>query len=206
MKSLAEAQVGQVLSFIYYGGSNPGTQREAEVLEVHADRILGQDLAKGEPRNYLFDKATMIEVVGDCSPEVVVAEAACDVENTPSDTRIKTTRMPFQSAREALHQNISELNGEELSEVLAEVEGFDGGKFDAASGEVVLEQVVQVPHCTLNLEGDVAGINWVNEDGDILTTVTTTDNDRVYLSVDGEEATAEQAVSKLSQHLGLTPA
>jgi hypothetical protein len=208
LKSLADAKPGQRLSFAYYGGSDFGTTRQVDVDEVLDDRILGTDVAKDEPRQYLFDKAAIVVVISE--PQPVPAEAACDVPVTDvlssPTTRVRRTPMSFVDARQRLHDQIDELNGEDLAEVLAEVDGMDRGQFDAPNGQVVLERDVLVPHCTLNLTSEVASVDWVNEDGVPLTIVSSkaADDNHVELTANGEAVAAEDCVRKLAEHFGLT--
>lgn len=206
MKSLVEATVGQRLSFCYYGGSKPGTFRVVEVTEVLDDRIRGIDEAKEEHREYLVDKATLITVLPPDVVPVPVAEAACDepVDLNPT-TRVCQTTLSFVDARQHLHDQIDELCGEDLAEVLAEIDGKDRARFDADQGIVVLEQDVPIPHCRLNQTAtdDTAGIDWVNENGDTVTSVSTYNGKEVVFLLDGEPVTPEELVVELFDHLDL---
>lgn len=203
MKSLVEAKVGQRLSFAYFGGSTPGAIREVDVEEVRDDRIVGVDVAKQKTRQYLADKAALIQVVSE--PAVVTpplaAEAACDVETV----RVRRTTMSFLDARQRLHDQIDALNGEDLAEVLAEVDGQDRAVFDASNGVVVLEREVLIPHAEVNdnAHREAAGIDWVNEDGDRLTTTFFHDGDKVRLFNGDNEVDAESLVSAIARHIGL---
>jgi hypothetical protein len=205
LKSLADAKVGQQVMFAYYGGENPGAMRTVLVGEVQEDRIIGTDLDKQETRQYLFEKAAIIEVVKepiapDENQRPPVAEAACDVEAEPT-TRVRRTPLSFIDARKALHDSIDKLNGDELAEVLAEVQGEDRARFDAPSGQVVLEKDVVIPHC----ESGHMGTEWVNEDGERIKTNTIIDLDGIVTwCCDGERHTAENFLRKISQHMGLT--
>jgi hypothetical protein len=220
LKSLHEAQVGQRLSFSYYGGEHPGTTREVDVLEVRDDRIVGTDVDKQETRQYLFDKAAIIRVITPIAKvDALVADlddsylddnqpVAAEEVQSPPTTRVRSTRISFPEARRLLHQQIDTLDGEDLAEVLAEVQGEDRSLFDADNGAVVLEKDILVPHCEVNdhAHRDAAGIDWVNEDGVRLTTTFLHDGSRVvlYQGNDDNEITAENLITAIAQHLGLT--
>jgi len=170
------------------------------------------DVDKQEPRQYLFDKAAIVLVLREAN-EPEPAEAATEVEppvadvvnEPPATTRVRRTCLSFIEARQRLHDQIDTLNGEDLAEVLAEVEGEDRGCFDAANGQVVVERDVPIPYCKLNMFGDIVGVEWVNEDGEGMTTVTSSHDDlNVTIELDGEVTNAEDVVRKLAQHFGLT--
>src|SRR5690554_6409130 len=131
MRSFVEAKVGQRLSFAYFGGSTPGAIREVDVEEVRDDRIVGVDVAKQETRQYLADKAALIQVLSE--PAVVTPPLASDA----ACVRVRRTPMSFLDARQRLHDQIDALNGEDLAEVLAEVDGQDRAVFDASNDVVV---------------------------------------------------------------------
>jgi hypothetical protein len=104
--------------------------------------------------------------------------------------------MSFIEARMTLHDAIDKLNGEDLAEVLAEVQGEDRARFDAPSGQVVLERDVVIPHCDTIQLCAVNGaqgveVDWVNEDGESLTTTFPCSD-------------AESLIKEIAQHLGLT--
>lgn len=210
LKSLAQAQVGQRLQFAYYGGTDVGAMRTVDVEEVSDDRVYGQDVDKGKPRQYMFDKAAMVQVVTEAvvQAHVVAAEAACEVETVASTTRVRRNVLSFVDARQRLHEQIDSLNAEDLAEVLAEVDGEDRGRFDSANGQVVLERDVMVPHTVINDNGPIdgaAGLDWINEDGERLTTTTLFNEDeQVGMFVGNEQVTAEQFVTRICEHLGLT--
>ncbi len=219
LKSLAEAQVGQRLSFAYYGGSTPGKTRSVDVEEVLDDRILGTDVAKNETRQYMFDKAAIVIVIHEPIAMVaaleadldenqpIAAEAACDVEvDAPPTTRVRRTPLSFPAARDLLHQQIDALNGDDLAEVLGEIQGDDRARFDESSGQVILERDMVIPHCVVNNDAHrgAAGIAWVNENGERLTTTFFHDDDHVRLYIGDNEVTAENLVREIAQHLGLT--
>jgi hypothetical protein len=216
LKSLALAQVGQRLQFTYYGGTDvcgiflSNALRIVDVEEVGDDRIFGQDVDKGEPRQYMFDKAAMVQVVTEAVVQapVVAAEAACDAPEPAADTRVRRTVLSFVDARQRLHDQIDELNAEDLAEVLAEVDSEDRFTFDADNGQVVLERDVFVPHAVINDNGPIAGVSsldWVNEDGERLNTSTLfNDEERVGLFVGAQQVTAEEYITQIAQHLGLT--
>lgn len=207
LKSLAEAKEGQRLSFAYYGGENPGTTRQVDVEEVKDDRIIGTDVDKQETRQYLFEKAAIVVVIDQPQPPIA-AEAVCDVEHeyTAPTTRVRRMPMSFPAARDLLHQQIDALNGEDLAEVLAEVQGEDRARFDATSGQVMLERDVLIPHCVVNqpAHDGIACIDWLNEDGVALSTAFLVDNDTVLLQAANVELTAEEFIKEIAQHLGLT--
>ena len=219
LKSLADAKVGQRLSFAYYGGETPGRTRQVDVTEVLDDRIVGTDVEKRETRQYMFDKAAVVVVVHEPVAMVaaleadldenqpIAAEAACDVTVEPiPTTRVRRTPLSFPAARDLLHQQIDALNGDDLAEVLGEIQGDDRAKFDAANGQVVLERDVVLPHCVVNdnAHTGAAGIDWVNEDGERITTTFLHDGDTVRLHSGSTEVSAESLVTEIAQHLGLT--
>ena len=218
LKTLADARVGERLSFAYYGGSNPGMSRTVDVLEVLDDRIIGTDVAKDEQRQYLFDKAAIIVLIHEPIAMVdrLVAEASCDVElgelvaiasvAKPITMRVRRRPLSFEDARQKLHDQIDTLNGEDLAECLAEIEGEDRGAFDSGTGEVTLETDVAIPHCEVNLNGhaDAAGIDWLNEDGERITTTFLNEEGTIRLYLTNTEVTAENLIKEIAQHLGLT--
>lgn len=219
LKTLLDARQGQTISFAYYGGENPGARRTVLVEEVKDDRIVGTDQGKPDGENirqYLVDKAEGIRLEADAQPKPTPAEAACCVEvETPEvvrpGTRIRTSEVPFQDAREKLHDMVDDLSAEDLASMIADIEDADTGKFDTGSGMVVLETEVLVPHCKLNLTGETAGVDWVNEDGETITLVTSVKADEnsvkdclgdVVLALDGEILSAEDVLKVLAAHLG----
>jgi len=202
MQTLADAKVGQRVQFAYYGGSNIGDLRLVDVQEVFSDRIVGLDVCKDKIRHYLFAKAEMVSLV---EPEP--AEAACDAIVEPkATTRMHSHPISFPDARDLLHDQIDALNGDDLAEVLAEINGDDHGRFDATSGVVVLERQVLIPHCKVNMHAHqgAAGVDWINEGGNILTTTFFNTDTKLVLFVGDNEVTAEELITSLSQHLGLT--
>jgi len=206
LESLEEAKVGQRVSFAYYGGENPGTTRLVDVEEIRNDRIIGMDVTKQEKRQYLFTKAAVTVVVVDKPQAPVAAEAVCDMELEPA-TRVRRLPMDFTTARDLLHQQIDSLHGEDLAEVLAEIQGEDRATFDANSGQVIMERDVLVPHCEVNMDDGhcgAAGIDWVNEDGERLTTTFLHDGDAIRLFNTDNEVGAEILIAEIAQHLGLT--
>ena len=207
LKSLADAEDGQRLSFAYYGGENSGGTRVVDVTSIGDDRMFGIDVAKNEPRQYLFENAALISIVERATP--VAAEAACDVEPEAEavvPTRVRRLPMSFPAARDLLHQQIEALNGEDLAEVLAEIQGEDRARFDATSGQVILERDVLIPHCVVNdkAHNDAAGIDWVNEEGEALTTTFYHKDNRVLLFSDKDKVSAENLIREIARHLGLT--
>ncbi len=206
MNSLRDARVGQRVSFAYNGGSTPGTVREVYVQEVQDDRIVGV-LPNSNVRQYLFEKATMVILVSELPTP---AEAACNVDPTEvidlPTHRVRSIERTFVEARQRLHEEIDLMNGEDLTEVLVEVDGEHSGQFDANAGMVVVERNVLVPHCIVNPYGHRkgTGIDWVNEDGNTFTTTFFNDNGKVRLYSGGNEVTAETIVQEIAQHLDLT--
>jgi len=211
LKSLAEAKIGQRLEFTYYGGENPGTIRTVDVTAVEDDRIRGMDLEKDEPRQYLFYKAARIKVVIEClrlTPELEAEHLVKQEAPTESLPTHRTRRLPlsFPAARDLLHQQIDSLNGEDLAEVLGEVQGEDRARFDAESGVVIMERDVLIPHCEVSektLNG-AACIDWVNEDGERFTTTFLHEGRKLHLMQDTTEVSAETLIKGIAQHLGLT--
>lgn len=205
LKSLRDAQVGQRLSFVYYGGSNPGEARDVTVTEVLDDRIYATDHNRDEEvRCFLFDKAALIVVVSE-APEQAAIEAVQRVV-TPSGVgvRVRANSLSFVEARQRLIDQIEALSAEDLAEALAEVDGANRGTFDASTGMVTLEREVLTPHFKLNLDGDSAGVDVVNEDGDTTTIVTTQTNGVVSVTLNGQDVSPEEFALALCQHLGLT--
>jgi len=211
LKNITEAKVGQRISFSYLDGSTLGKIRQVDVAEVLHDRIIGTDVDTQETHQYLRDKAMMIVPV-DVDIHLP-AEAACEVNpETNSTTRVRHSYISFPDARNLLHQQIDTLNGEDLAEVLAEVQGEDNATFNAANGQVVLERDVLVPHCepTINLNvpdntpDNAADIDWVNEDGIRLTTTFFHNRQAVRLYINTTEVSAENLIKEIAQHLGLT--
>lgn len=202
LKSLAMAEVGQRLQFAYYGGTDIGAARTVDVEEVGEDRIYGTDVAKGEPRWYMFDRAASVQVVAEAPTYSVTdkpapaADAACNVSpvEPSTSTCVRCKAMSFVEARQRLHEQIDNLNGEDLAEVLAEVDGEDRGRFD--NGRVILERDVFVPHYKVTDDG----IEFVNEDG--IAVLLHVDGDNVL--VDGDELSVNQIICCLGNHLGLT--
>lgn len=209
LNRLNDAEVGQVLSFIYLRGSRQGQRRTVEVQEVLSDRIVGHDLHVDEPRQYLFDQAVEIQVL---NKPVVNQEAvnsamrACGIDPLQETTRVRRQPMSFVEARQRIHDQIDELSGEDLAEVLAEIDGHDRAEFNADDGVVIVEDDVCVPHCCINMDCDpsAAGIDWVNEDGETVTSITRNNKGIIELSLDGERVAAEQFIIQIGQHFGLT--
>ena len=193
MISLREAKVGQRLSFFYYGGSNPGDKRLVDVTEVLSDRIIGTDVDKDNIRSFVFDKASCIQIV---TPTEKVG--ALDENQRP---RIRRTQMSFEDARVHLHNQIDSLTGEDLAQVLAEIDGHDAHSFDSDTGSVVMETMVLEPYCQPVASG---GTNWVNEDGDFLHVIHIATANKALTEVDGEDVSPEECVKKIAEHLGLT--
>ena len=199
LKSLADTKVGQIVQFAYYGGTKPGEVRRAEVNEVKTDRIMGRDIAKDEPRQYLFDQAALITVIEE-APAVVIGTT--DIEVVTPPTRVRRTPLSFPNARQRLHDQIDALDGDDLAEILGEVDGANRSRFNELTGQVILEVDLIEPHCVVNTTGDVAGINWTNEDGDVLTTVTATKpgTDKIELFIGETEVGPEEFVRQLTNH------
>jgi len=121
-------------------------------------------------------------------------------------TRVRRQHISFVDARQRIHDQIDELNGEDLAEVLAEIDGHDRAEFDVVTAEVIVEDDVCVPHCLLNMEchPSIAGIDWVNEEGEVVTSMTTHNDGNIKLQLDDNLVTAEQMITLIAQHLGLT--
>ena len=110
LNKLTDAQVGQTLQFTYFGGSNPGAQRLVKVEEVRDDRIVGVDLDKDALRIFLADKAAGITVM---QPQ----------PQTTKPAQLKGKLFSTNSARNALHEYIETLEGQDLADVLCECQG-----------------------------------------------------------------------------------
>ncbi len=174
---------GELASFVYYGGENPGTLRTVRVSRVGKDRIVGCDVAKDDTlRVYLYDKAADIKVLAE----------AREAEPT---TRMRETRIGFDVARDSVHEDIDSLNAEDLAEVAAEMKGFMRGTFDINTHEVVLEEEVVIPH----FDPIGRGFDIVNEDNERLPI--TFD---MELLIDNKPVTPEEMVRQIAEHLGLT--
>jgi len=190
---LSQAEVGQEVTFNYHGGSTPGEARTVRVMASTTDALLsehmlGLDIVQNEICDYRFDRASDVYIITDDKP----------VPNI----RVRHTTHTFVEARKRLHNQIDELNGEDLAEILAEIEGDDNGNFDASTGEVTLLRSVLIPHCKLN--ADKAGLDWVNEDGEVLTSQWQFLNNAVRLYLEDNEVPPVEFACKLFQHLGLT--
>lgn len=118
-----EINVGEVVSFYYTSGSEPGT-RTVTVAKVDSDGLEGPTKERGgEYRRYLDN-----HIDGD------ILILSVPEEDAPAGD---TLRVPFSEAGEKL---LASLTGEQLAELYSQyvaVEG-DGAEFDANSGEVVV--------------------------------------------------------------------
>ena len=121
-------------------------------------------------------------------------------------TRVRRKTMSFVDARQRVHDQIDAINGEDLAEVLAEIDGHDRAEFHQGSGQVIVEDDVCIPHCTLNMgcHPSAAGIDWVNEEGDTINSVTLNNNGNIELYLNNKQVTAEEIIRGIAQHLGLT--
>lgn len=198
LKSLADAQPGNRVSFVYYGGTDVGGERVVDVEEVRDDRIVGTDTVKGEVRQYVFDKAACVQLLP--TPIEVPAPApeteVGPLENVEPGIRTRVTNIPFPQARDMLVREIQSLNAEDLAEVLAEFRGDTRGHFDATTGEIIVERDVPAPTFVI----DLGSYTIVNEESESM--VLTSEGSDV--TVDGEVVDPEQMVRKIAKHLGLT--
>lgn len=197
LKHLNEAKPGDRVEFVYDGGSNPGTSRTIIVQRVLSDRIWGLDVAKNEHRQYLFDRVNSESCVAILTPAV-------------QKTRTKSTVLSFIDARSKLHDQIDSLTGEDLAEALAIMSGEDRGTFDTANSQVIIERDVAMPHCRVNNEYKYDGVTvpaleYINEDGEVLTTATIhdIDKDEVFLIIDESLYGAEIFIEIIAKHLGI---
>lgn len=191
LAGLREAKEGQRVTFNYYGGSTPGRKREVEVTEVLDDRIIGVDVERDNVRQFTFDKASGVELV----------EPVIEAEPAQPPTRVKHSQMHFHDARQHLHDQIDELSGEDLAEVLAQVDGHDSHAFNSETGQVAFGDHVVEPHCVMAING---GMNWINEDGTAMFVAHDMIGSSIVHNVGGESLNAEECVKKIAQHLGLT--
>jgi len=58
-----EIRVGDVIEFVYLGGSRLGEWRKSEVKEIRDDRMVCVDGGDDVPRQYLFDKMDRVKKV-----------------------------------------------------------------------------------------------------------------------------------------------
>ena len=104
---------GKHYSFIYDGGSNPGTKRRVEVTEVHPYRITCVDMNIGEPRT--FQRQYMRDA-----------------------REIREEKIDFVNARQRIQSLVLDMSGEELAEALSAVEDKEY-VFDSTTGMLVCE-------------------------------------------------------------------
>jgi len=105
--------------------------------------------------------------------------------------------MPFTDARQLLHDQIDELNAEDLVEALVLLDGQDRGRFDSANGQVILETDVQEPRFDLCQGGIVV----INQDGERAEATFETFNGDVTAKLNGETVTPDEMIGQLLEHL-----
>jgi len=79
--------------------------------------------------------------------------------------RIKQTHFTFADARTRLSQQINALNGEDLAEALAEVDGANKGTFNPSTGQVTIEKEVFIPHFRITTTHGTVRFIVINEEG-----------------------------------------
>jgi hypothetical protein len=178
IKKLTDAQVGQRISFMYLGGTNPGAVRHVEVVEVLGDRIVGVDLDKDALRVFMVDKAVMIEVLPD-KPAVA-----------PRKLFTK------EQAREMVRTYIDSLNGPELANVLGACHDCVDATYDESGNITVQYQKPGIQHEEL-------GFTVFNDDGEGLYICKAEDDEQLLVN---DKAISDPYVlaHKLCTHLGLT--
>lgn len=97
-KRLTDFAVGAHISFVYHGGSNPGTTRRVEVLEVLPNAIRAKDLDKPDgdnirmfTNNYARNICVMAQVgkkKGDTTKEVFFTDVQKEVAATLNETKL----------------------------------------------------------------------------------------------------------------------
>ena len=195
LQSLAEANVGEIIRFRYHGGENPGTFRTVRVGEVNFSTIVGTDLDKEAVRQYSFESADTIRMVGP-TPAVLKSDGRKVIEETC---------VSFVDARLSLHSQIDAMNGDSLAEVFCETEKCDAGRFEAQSGMIVVEREVidLTPYMGVetDLQDDYVLLEWCNKNGEVLGSTITNEN---RLSVGDTEVDAVEFITKIAEHYGLT--
>lgn len=180
--NLSECKVGDVVSFIYHSGSNPGGSRTVRVTEVFPRgganrRIIGIDEDKDELRSFLDRHATNVSIV---KPKKLVE-----------------ARIRFDEAQKLIADRICRLNSNELTELYAKLADFDNATFDSATGEIVTKVVAKPKHC---VDFDTRGvlIKVINVNGDEAFFVVYRDG-RLFVGTDN--VTIEEFSEKLAEHL-----
>jgi hypothetical protein len=140
---LTDAIKGQCLSFVYYGGSTPGSERHARVEEVYDDSILAYDLDKMATRRFANKEASNVQLI--------------PVMPTPSN--MVEERSGFDDIRRALHEQINNLNGEDLARACKSAGLCEDAVFDQSTGEVVMAVAKPVAHLGAGEECVVTVVN-----------------------------------------------
>jgi hypothetical protein len=147
---LTDALKSQCLSFVYYGGSTPGSKRQVRVEEVYDDSILAYDLDKMATRRFLNREASHVQLI--------------PVMPTPPNTVEK--RIGFDDVRRELRSQIDSLTAEELTQACKSAGLCEDATFDSNTGEVVM--AVAKPQAHLSY-GDDCHIVITNADGNEMT-------------------------------------
>lgn len=193
-----DVKVGDTIEFYYYGGTQHGALRRVKVEQVDLDLLLvkGTDLNKDAPRCYNFGKMSTCKLIE--RPTIT----------TPmTETATQRLTMDFFEAREKLHAQVDAMTGEDLAEVLAEVEGADKGEFvvdsDTGRNYVALEVQKEVPvaHFRMNETDDTIDIQVVNDRGEIAVMNGVVSDNGFVMLLDNEVVTPDEFAQKLSAHL-----
>jgi len=188
---LEQAEVGQRVSFVYQGGSNPGARRLVDIESLDFEGMYGMDVDKQEPRQFLYDHVATVEVVRSAPEEVE------EVADRPVKTKILSTSESFVDIRKMLIETIDAMDGEELARATTQLSDCDSAKFDPNNGQITMGLEVYVPHFVRIAEG--LGVNIVNEQGETMSIVLGMEDS---LTVNNEEVTPEELLDSLTAHLG----
>ncbi|MCK9351114.1 MAG: hypothetical protein M0P44_07850 [Clostridiales bacterium] len=184
LNKLTDAQVGQTIEFTYFGGSNPGVQRLVKVEEVRDDRIVGVDLDKDALRIFLADKAAGITVMQPTT-------------KAPEPAQLKGKLFTPNTARNALHEYIDTLEGQDLADVLCECQGGMNAVCDDC-GNIVIQ------HAPPTLETTEEGFTIYNDEGAAMYVGRAPHDDKVVVVDDEQVNDPYDLAHRLCKHLGLT--
>ena len=163
INSLTDAQPGQIINFLYRGGSTPFTPgpRAVRVENVEDGRVHGYDMHRPEGNNFRQYKAVNAScvAVAEEAPEPVPAEAGCgegcscesgnpaEIEEMmrmlgilPEDTPMDESRLSFVDAREAIQDAVDECDGDDLALYYRNIVSGRPSRvtFDEETGELVV--------------------------------------------------------------------
>jgi len=190
---LSEAKVGDRVSFIYYGGSNPGTRRTVDVKEVGVDRIYGVDVNKEKERQFLFSESAIVRL------EPAMPETVADIQVEERPTKVNTHSESFVSARSRIIDMIDSLNGEDLAELVSQIDG-DGDSestFDEMTGQITTTTKEYISY----FRSSADGVDIVNKEGKVMSMVLLVDGG---IAIDNMSFSPDHLAVELSRHLGLT--